>query len=151
MEEHRNVNTGLAEERIARIVRHINREFQRCLERRLFSHGINFGFWDYLRVLWKEDGISQRTLSDRVGLTGPTTHSVIRRMETAGLIELRPIVKGKPRRAVFLSDHGRQLESTLKPVAEEVNNLAVGDITAEEAAQLRRLLMRLHDNLLADG
>lgn len=135
------------DERLAHIVRHAARAFQGNLEQRLAAHGVNFGFWSYLRVLWQEEGLSQKVLSERVGLTGPTTHSVIRRMENAGLVTLRPIVEGKPRRAIYLTQRGRDLRRTLEPLAEKVNKIACQGFDARETAQLRALLLRVLQNL----
>ena len=45
------------------------RMFARELEKRIAKHGVSSGQWRSLRVLWDEDGITQRELSDRVGAT----------------------------------------------------------------------------------
>ena len=45
------------------LVRDANRAFQRLLERRISPHGVTRGQWYFLRVLWEEDGLSQRELS----------------------------------------------------------------------------------------
>jgi hypothetical protein len=47
------------------LVRDANRAFQRLLERRISPHGVTRGQWYFLRVLWEEDGLSQRELSAR--------------------------------------------------------------------------------------
>jgi len=141
---------ALSDERIAHVIRELSRAFQNSLEKRLLSHGVSFGFWAYLRELWNEDGVSQRDLSDRIGLTGPTTHSVIKRMAKAGLVELRPIREDKPRRLIYLSRRGRELRGILEPLAEEVNALAVKDIAGDRLQALRRDLLKIHDNLSAD-
>jgi MarR family transcriptional regulator, organic hydroperoxide resistance regulator len=140
----------IKDERLGHVVRQLNREFQTSLESRLLPCGVNFGFLAYLRALWEEEGSSQIDLSERVGLSGPTTHSVIKRMEAAGLVELRPMVEGKPRRAVFLSEQGRNIRKTLEPMAEEVNAVAVAGLTEEEKVQLRELLIKLYLNLQED-
>ena len=57
------------------LVRDANRAFQRLLERRISPHGVTRGQWYFLRVLWEEDGLSQRELSARVGMMEPTTVS----------------------------------------------------------------------------
>lgn len=139
---------GLVDERLAHIVRQLARDFQTCLEEKLQPYGVNHGFWAYLRELWNEEGISQRDLSDRVGLSGPTTNSVVKRMEAAELVELRPIVEGKPRRVVYLTQRGRDLRAVLEPLAEEVNALAVQQMDAEEVGRLREALLKVHANLL---
>ena len=49
------------------LVRDAHRAFQRLLERRIAAYGLKRGQWYFLRVLWTEDGLSQRELSARVG------------------------------------------------------------------------------------
>lgn len=142
---------NFSDERIAHIVRKVTREFYTSLDRRLQPYGVNHGFWAYLRELWNEEGISQRLLSDRVGLTGPTTNSVIKRMVTLGLIELRPIVEGKPRCVVYLTPKGHALRDTLEPLAKEVNDIAVQEIDAEDIDRIRCYLLKIYSNLLGDN
>ena len=52
----------------------------------LAEHGVSHGHWSFLRVLWEEDGLSQRELSTRVGMMEPTTVIALRGMEKAGLV-----------------------------------------------------------------
>ena len=68
------------------LVRDAHRAFQRLLEKRIAPHGVTRGQWYFLRVLWTEDGLSQRELSARVGMMEPTTVIALRSMEKAGLI-----------------------------------------------------------------
>ena len=56
------------------------------LEKRISPHGVTRGQWYFLRVLWEEDGLSQRELSVRVGMMEPTTVIALRSMEKAGLV-----------------------------------------------------------------
>ena len=60
------------------LVRDANRAFQRLLEKRIASYGVARGQWYFLRVLWNEDGLSQRELSARVGTMEPTTVIALR-------------------------------------------------------------------------
>ncbi len=139
----------LVDERLAHIVRQLARDFQNCLEERIQPYGVNHGFWAYLRELWEEDGVSQRDLSERVGLSGPTTNSVVKRMVVADLVELCPIVEGKPRMLVHLTDRGRSLRGVLEPLAEEVNTIAVRDMSSDETDILRTFLLKMLSNLRA--
>src|SRR2546421_10530093 len=68
------------------LVRDAHRAFQKLLEKRIVAHGITRGQWYFLRVLWIQDGLSQRELSARVGMMEPTTVIALRSMEKAGLI-----------------------------------------------------------------
>lgn len=141
------LSPNLHGDRTAHLVRHLNRAFQAALEGRLDQHGVSFGSWTYLRVLWEEDGISQIELSKRVGLSGPTTNSIIKRMQTAGLVAMIPLVDGKPRAAVHLTDKGRALRTVLEPLAEEVNALAVTGIAADDMFRVRQVMLAMLKNL----
>ncbi len=137
------------EDRLAHLVRHASRGFRRSLELRLSEHGISFGQWSFLRILWREDGLSQRELSLRAGVMAPTTHTAIHRMEEQGLVELRRD-KGKGRARAYLSARGRGLETRLVPLAEEANAVAVTGMSADDAEMLRRLLLQMVENLARD-
>src|SRR6056297_1470975 len=75
----------LTDERLARLIRTAARGFNRALSIRLSQHDVTFGQWIFLRILWPEDGLSQRELARRAGVTEPTTHSALRRLEAQGL------------------------------------------------------------------
>src|ERR1700683_84016 len=68
------------------LVRDAHRAFQWLLERRIAPYGVSGGKWYFLRVLWTNDGLSQRELSARVGMMEPTIVIALRSMEKAGLI-----------------------------------------------------------------
>lgn len=143
----RSLDQSLTEDRVAHIIRQVTRDLHECLESRLQPYGVNHGFWSYLRELWNEEGLSKKDLSERVNLSEPTTHSVMKRMEAAGLVELKPIVEGKPRRLVYLSDRGRELRSVLEPFAMEINDIAMFGFSDDDVRQLRKLLLMMHYNL----
>src|SRR5262245_43196205 len=86
LERRRSSDTGYPPiESAGYLVRDAHRAFQKLLEKRIAASGIARGQWYFLRVLWIEDGLSQRELSTRVGMMEPTTVIALRRMEKAGL------------------------------------------------------------------
>lgn len=138
------------DDRLAHLVRHASRGFRRALELRLSGHGIPFGHWTFLRILWREDGLSQRELSLRAGVMAPTTHTAIHRMEQQGLVALR-VPGGQGKRArVYLTPHGRALEAELVPLAEAANAVALDGLAPAEMASLRRMLLHMVENLARD-
>ncbi|MDU9005624.1 MarR family winged helix-turn-helix transcriptional regulator [Sedimentitalea todarodis] len=145
-----NGDTGLIDERLARLVRLAARAFNRTLQIRLSGHGISFGQWIFLRILWTKEGQSQRELSRMAGVTEPTTHTALQKLETLGLITRRNLPGNQRRQHVFLSEKGRDLRDQLEPLAVEVNDVAVGglDRTAQDA--LRDALLTIIDNLKRD-
>src|SRR5262249_36942587 len=85
------------------LVRDTHRAFQRLLERRIAAYGVTRGQWYFLRVLWNEDGLTQRELSARVGMMEPTTVIALRSMEKSGLIRRRRSTDDKRRSHVWLT------------------------------------------------
>ncbi len=139
-----------ADERLAHIVRLLSRNFRRSLEYRLSEHKISFGHWIFLRILWDEDGLSQKELSRRAGLMEPTVHSAITKMENLDLVEKRAPNPEKRRQLVYLTNKGSELRENLIPLAEETNRVAVDGINEKELVAMRRQLLKMIDNLNAD-
>jgi MarR family transcriptional regulator, organic hydroperoxide resistance regulator len=54
-------------------VRMTHRALQRFLQAKIGPHGVTLGMWYFLRILWQEDGLTQRELSNRIGTREPTT------------------------------------------------------------------------------
>lgn len=143
-------DTGLIDERLARLVRLAAREFNRALQIRLSSHGISFGQWIFLRILWSKEGQSQRELSRMAGVTEPTTHTALQKLESLGLINRRNLPGNQRRQHVFLSDKGRDLRDQLEPLAVEVNDVAVAGLDKATQEALRGTLLTIIDNLKRD-
>src|SRR5215510_2249109 len=91
------------------LVRDAHRAFQRLLERRIAAHGVTRGQWYFLRVLWTEDGLSQRELSARVGMMEPTTVIALRSMERSGLIRRARSADDRRKVRVFLTAKAKRL------------------------------------------
>ena len=73
------------DDRLAHLIRDVARAQQRALQQRLASHGVSFGHWTFLRILWIRDGLTQKELSALAGVMEPTTFSAVKSMEEMGL------------------------------------------------------------------
>lgn len=142
--------TEFQQERIARLIRLAARGFNRSLQMRLATEGVTFGQWIFLRILWREDGLSQRELSVRANLTEPTTHTALLRMEELGFIARRNIEGNKRRQHAFLTEKGWALRNLLEPLAIEANERALEGLSTEEQHNLRHALTTMITNLERD-
>jgi DNA-binding MarR family transcriptional regulator len=129
------------------LVRDANRAFQRLLEKRISPHGVTRGQWYFLRVLWEEDGLSQRELSARVGMMEPTTVIALRGMEKAGLIRRARSADDRRVTRVHLTPKARRLRGRLLQVSQGVNDQGAQGIDAAELKRFRRLILRMTENL----
>ena len=140
----------LSDERLAHLVRLVAKGFSRCLQIRLAKHGISFGHWTYLRVLWEQDGITQRDLSVRLGLMEPTVHSALTKMLKTGLIRREHKDGNRKKNYIYLSEAGRSLLAELEPLAVEVNEVASEGVPDDLVDQLRSALIHMYENLSLD-
>jgi DNA-binding MarR family transcriptional regulator len=129
------------------LVRDAHRAFQRLLERRIAPHGVTRGQWYFLRVLWTEDGLSQRELSERVGMMEPTTVIALRSMEKAGLIRRVRSVEDRRVTHVRLTPKAKRMRDELLELARDINAQAEHGISHEDIAVFRRVIMRMTANL----
>ena len=138
---------GVPDDRIAHLIKDATRALVRSLQNELKKYGVPFSQWAILRVLWTQDGLSQRELSSMAGIMESTTANVVRQMENKGYILRRYLGKNKRKRHVFLTLKGRKLEKKLVPLAEEVNKKARKNIAQEEIKLLRNCLLTIIQNL----
>jgi DNA-binding MarR family transcriptional regulator len=138
-------------ERIAHVVREAARAFVRALTLRLAEHGVSFGHWAFLRILWERDGLTQRELSEMAGVMEPTTFAALKAMEELGYVERRQVPENRKNVYVHLTAQGRALEKKLVPLAEDVNKVATRGVKAGELATTRRVLLAMLDNLGRSG
>ena len=129
------------------LVRDAHRAFQRLLERRIAPHGVTRGQWYFLRVLWTKDGLSQRELSERVGMMEPTTVIALRSMEKAGLIRRLRSTEDRRVTHVRLTAKAKRMRDDLLKLARSINAQADEGISRDDIAVFRRIIMQMTANL----
>ena len=138
-------------ERLAHIIREAGRALGRALTLRLARHGVSFGHWAFLRILWERDGLTQRELSEMAGVMEPTTFAALKTMEALGYVERRQLPENRKNVYVHLTPQGRALKKKLVPLAEDVNKVATRGVKAADLATTRRVLLAMLDNLGRPG
>ncbi|MBK9607923.1 MAG: MarR family transcriptional regulator [Betaproteobacteria bacterium] len=142
---------AVPEDRLAHLIRDAARAQARALQMRLLEHAVSFGHWSFLRILWEANGLTQSELSARAGVMEPTTYAAVTAMERLGLVRRRQLSGNRKNVHVYLTPKGRALRSKLIPLAEEVNRISVGGVSAADVATTRRVLLAMLDNLAGDG
>jgi len=136
-------------DRLAHIVREAARALTRDLTARLAEHGVSFGHWAFLRILWESDGLTQRELSAQAAVMEPTTAAALKAMEELGYVERRQLPENRKNVYVHLTAKGRALRARLEPLAVAVNKAAVRNVAAGDVAACRRTLLAVLENLKA--
>ena len=143
-------NNAAHEERFAHLIKLAARGLARALQMRLTEHSVSYGHWTFLRILWDEEGLTQRELSARAGVMEPTTFAALKAMAQRGYVTRRRNPQSRKEMQVLLTSQGRALQAKLVPLAEEVNDVALRGVAAADIAATRRTLLALINNLAVD-
>lgn len=135
------------ENSIGYLARVVFRSFSRVLERSTLTQNVSAGQWRFLRQLWREDGITQRELSERVGMREPTTVVALKGLEKAGFITRKKTAEDRRKTYIFLTPHAKKLELILAPMNAEIHEIATRGMTDEEVEILQRLMRQVIGNL----
>ena len=112
------------------------------LERRLRKHGVTTSQWAILAMLWERDGMAQVELQRLLNLDGATVAGLVKRMTVWGVVRREVDATDKRVMRVYLTEKGRQLESSLIQEAESVNAHALQGFSEQEVDLLIELLAR---------
>jgi DNA-binding MarR family transcriptional regulator len=134
-------------ESVAYQLRDTHKAFAQILKQELDRQDVNFGGWSYLRVLWREDGLTQRELTHRSGLMQPNTNAALKQLSKRGLIIQRVDPHDRRRINIYLTPQGRAIGQRLVPFALRLRERALTGINRDEFFLLLDLLARMRNNL----
>ena len=135
------------EDTIGFLVWEARRAYYRDFGDRIAEHGISFGVFPVLRVLWDEDRLTQAEIIRRLRMKGPTIVGIVAQLETDGLIHRIQDPHDRRKRSIALTARGEALRDVIMPISEDVNRRAMKGFSAEERRALKSYLRRLHRNL----
>jgi MarR family transcriptional regulator, organic hydroperoxide resistance regulator len=111
------------------------------------DHELRAGQEMLLLQLWREDGITQSQLVERLMVEPPTVTKMLQRIEGEGLVERRPDPDDARVSRVFLTAKGRALEQAVGVAWRTIDDQATAGLSLEERLLLRRLLVQMQRNL----
>lgn len=128
-------------------IRYAYRMFVRTLADELAPYRVTTGQWSALRVLWREEGLSQVELAQRMMVEKASLTSVLKAMEASRLIIRRRNAEDRRKVNISLTAAGRRLKSKVFPLVGKINRRATRRLSAEQVHQLQALLSRVMMNL----
>ena len=100
-----------------------------------------------LYVLWQEDGVPIKIISEKSGLAITSLTTMLERMEKNGLISRKTDEADKRKTLLFLTDKAKELKEAYDSVSNEMGNIYYRDFTDKEILQFEEYLNRLRVNL----
>ena len=130
-------------------VRITHRAFDRMLAGRLAKFGLKSGYWYYLRVLWINEGLTQKELSDAINVKETTTVTMLKGMERDALVVRKRDDHDRRKICIFLTQKARKLEAALLPIGLEINDIALQSISSKDVKTCLKVLKQMRENLHA--
>ena len=120
--------------------------FRNSLERHMGQIGLHGGQVFILLELWKQDGLRQIDLADRLNLSAPTINKM-----TRGLIEInlvtRARLEGDARSTrIYLTPKGRDMQQDVEDQWLELEESCLAGLTETERLVLSELLGKLRNS-----
>lgn len=100
-----------------------------------------------LYVLWQEDGVPIKIISEKSGLAITSLTTMLERMEKNGLISRKTAEVDKRKTLLFLTDKAKELKEAYDSVSNEMGNIYYRDFTDKEILQFEEYLNRIRVNL----
>lgn len=100
-----------------------------------------------LYVLFQEDGVPIKTVSEKSGLAITSLTTMLERMEKSGLIQRKQDPADKRKTRLYLTDKAHALENDYISLSEEMGDIYYQGFTEEEVKAAEGYLDRIRMNL----
>ena len=100
-----------------------------------------------LYVLWQEDGIPIKSLSEKCGLAITSLTTMLERMENQGLISRVQSETDKRKTLLYLTKKAQSLKDEYNSVSEEMSSIYYKGFSDEEVSLFENYLDRIRKNL----
>ena len=100
-----------------------------------------------LYVLWQEDGVPIKTISERCGLAITSLTTMLERMEKSGLIIRQQDFGDKRKTLIFLTDKAKAMKEDYDAVSDRMSTIFYQGFTEDEIRNFEEYLERIRLNL----
>ena len=100
-----------------------------------------------LYVLWQEDGVPIKTISEKSGLAITSLTTMLERMEKNELISRRQDEADRRKTLLFLTQKARNLKQDYDSVSEQMGEIYYDGFTKKEIIEFESYLERIMNNL----
>jgi MarR family transcriptional regulator, organic hydroperoxide resistance regulator len=123
------------------------RMHRQAMLKTMAEKGVHPGEAFCLRLIGRNDGISQRDLADILHLSRPQVTKILQTLEKKGEVSRLPDEKDHRLTHVFLTTAGTSQEEELNATMDEYINKTMGAIPKADRLELARLLDELADRI----
>jgi DNA-binding MarR family transcriptional regulator len=125
------------------LINHLARIFFQALAREIGPMGLAPGQFMVLLELWREDGLTQRDLVERLDVEQATLANTLARMERDGLIRRSPHPTDGRAQSIRLTERARRLESPATKAADGINRRLLADLSVDDRQRFLSTMRKL--------
>jgi len=133
------------------LLKDVSRLYTRRFEERAQGLSLTLAQCKALAFLARNEGVSQKRLSELAEIDPMTLVRILDRMEADGWVERRSDPSDRRARSLWVTDQARPIIDRIWDLAAQTRAEALADLADEERGLLLELLERIHGNLLALG
>ncbi len=116
---------------------------RKTMDEELHSHELSGAQFEVLRQLLREDGLEQRTLQERLGVSSPTLTGVVDGMVERGMLERRASLSDARVKCLYLTCAGRDTDAAVHQTLLRMEQRLLADFSPAEVVLLREWLRRI--------
>ncbi len=135
------------DENIGTIMAQVARLMRRDFDEKARSIGVTRPQWQVLSLLSRHEGINQGGLAEMLEVEPITLGRMVDRLQEAQLVERRPDPADRRAWRLHLTGKAHDLLHSLKPLAHEMIDLALGGIGQKDRDDLMAALEKMRANL----
>lgn len=128
----------------------VYRNLQSILNYKLRDIPIRGGQHDFLYVISKREGITQKELSQELYVDKSTTAKAVKSLVSLGYIRKETSPDDKRFEKLYLTEKGREIKEHIQNTFLELVEIATKSLSAKEAEEAVRLLKTILDGLIEE-
>ena len=130
-------------EPIGKYISQIYRKGRSFINKGLTQYDMGYGQMLFLLQLYKQDGISQEELSEKLSIDKGTTARSIKKLEKEGFIIRLKDEHDKRAYKIYLTDKSKEKQDGVCNVLQEWESILTENITEEERDTLIKILKKI--------
>lgn len=133
----------------AYLMQDVTRHMRTHFDRRATRFGLTRAQWRALKTIWRNEGLSQADLADRLDMEPIPVGRVIDRLQNAGYVERRADPADRRRWRLHLTPKAEAVIAEMEVIASGLRDEVLRGVKRADFDTLLRVLAQLKQNLVA--
>lgn len=134
------------EESVSFLLAKVSTAYRNSLERSMDEIGLHGGQVFVLFELWRQDGLRQVDLAERLGLSPPTVNKTVKGLIESGFVTRDRVEDDARSTRIFLTQEGTAIRDAIEEQWHELEEETLANLTTTERLVLAELLKKLRES-----